>query len=96
MKFKNPNSVPCTPKSWRGTLPNGEPLKIPWDCREPYGTFYSRIVRVYNDNGMEPPTSEAVVNAMCAQMASHWCVDDSVYIAPAPVVKPCAGCGRRW
>jgi len=94
MKFKNPNSVPCTPKSWRGTLPNGEPFKLAWDCREPYGVFFSRVTRFHSDNGMEPPTSEAVVDAICRQLPRHWCVDDSYYVAPAPVVRGCKGCGR--
>lgn len=95
-KFRTPGHVPCTPKSWRGTLSNGEAFKIAWPCSEPFGGFYSRVVKFHNDNGLAVPSVEVVMDAMCTQMADHWCVGEEVYIAPAPVVKPCPGCGRRW
>lgn len=96
VKFKNPAHIPAIPKSWRGTLPNGEAFKIPWPNSIPYGSFYQQVVKFHTDNGMAIPSSADVENAMCQQMPAHWCVGNEVFIAPAPAVKPCAGCGRRW
>lgn len=96
MKFKNPNHFPAIPKSYKGTLPNGEEFKVVWRNNVPFGVFYGEVVRFHNDNGMTPPDAAFIEDYICRRLPNHWCVGNDVFIAPAPVAKPCAGCGKRW
>jgi len=94
MKFKNANHFPSIPKSYKGTLPNGELFKIPWPNNIPFGSFYQSVVRFHEANGMTAPDAATVEDYICHQLPSHWCVGNEVYIAPAPARAPCKGCGR--
>lgn len=95
--LKDPSHVPSTGKSWSGTLPNGDPFRIPWDSvRQPYGSFYSQVVRFHTDNNLPIPSDAEVQAKICSQLPKHWCVNGGEnYVPPAPARIPCPGCGGR-
>jgi hypothetical protein len=95
MKFKNPNHLPGTPKSWSTRDKDGKPHRVEWHPTLPWGSFYSHVVKYSEINNLAVPTMEEVENHVCQQLAQGWCTGDMNYRPPARVPTPCKSCGRR-
>jgi hypothetical protein len=92
----NKNSPPSTPKSIRGTHPNGQAYSIEWKSTfTPFQSFVAQVQKFQGDNGIDVMTSEEIEDRICQQLAKGHCTADTLGYRPAPAPrKGCKSCGK--
>jgi hypothetical protein len=92
----NKNSPPSTPKSIRGTDPNGQPYSLAWNSSvQPFQSFVAQVQAFQSKNGIEVMSAEEIEDRICQQLAKGHCTADTVGYRPAPARRPgCKSCGK--
>jgi hypothetical protein len=98
LRFKNPDNLPATPKSW--TTPSGH--KIPFNSvQQTWGQFIARVMSYYEQNSLPLPSIAEIENHICHQISSWACMDENGVAARTTPAKQtntptrrCGACGK--
>lgn len=93
MRFQNPNGLQRIPRSYFGTLPNGQSFRILWDnAIQSWESYYDGLRKTLESNGVSPiPSAEDVQDFMC-QHVTQGCVGQPPDELPRQAVQPSGGC----
>ena len=102
MHFADPDHLQVIPRSYVGTLPNGEPFRRLWQNHlQPFNAYFTDLIGFLSANGVNPLPSEADVQAQMCSRVPQGCVGASTVgqFVNADSPRPtggCSSCGQRF
>lgn len=100
LRFQNPNGLQVIPRSYYGTLPNGEKFRIVWNnAIQSWESFYATVRSTLSANSVTNLPSEADVMDFICRHVPQGCVGDPPDFTPVYTqhnTGECSSCGKQF